>query len=42
MAIRPLENTCECCEVFTFIHNFKTVIVLESGNKSQKTEAELY
>lgn len=36
MAIRPLPHTCKCCEVFTFIHHFKTVIILESVNKSQK------
>lgn len=39
---QTLPHTCECCEVFTFIHHFKIVIVLGSRNKSQKTEAELY
>lgn len=41
ITIEPLPHTCECCEVFTFIHHLKSNVILESGNKSQKSEAEL-
>lgn len=41
ITIRPLPHTCECFEEFTFIHHFKTTLILESGTKSQKSEAEL-